>query len=314
MYTVIGSDQQEYGPVSAEEIKRWILEGRVNGQTLAKSEATGEWKTLGEYPEFADTFKQMYQPPFPPQAEETFDLNRWQREISGRDYYLSVTNCISMAFNLYKNNFGFLFGSCFIYFLIIIAFDLLATIPVIGIPFILALIILLPVMTGGLYYIFISKVRGRYVDIGGLFYSFKHNLIQLILLTVVQGLLMCVIALPGGIIAGLSMTGAIVAKASALAIVGIIVGTLVSSLMLIYYGICWFFPIPLVVDKGIDFWTALKISKQKVKQHWFSVLWLAIMIGLINIAGALFCGIGIFLTFPLSIGTYIYAYETIFRQ
>jgi len=51
MYKIIGTDQKEYGPVTAEQIHQWIAQGRVNAQTKARSDG-GEWKTLGDFPEF----------------------------------------------------------------------------------------------------------------------------------------------------------------------------------------------------------------------------------------------------------------------
>jgi len=52
MYKIIGTDQKEYGPVTAELIKEWIAQGRINAQTKVQSDG-GEWKALGEFPEFA---------------------------------------------------------------------------------------------------------------------------------------------------------------------------------------------------------------------------------------------------------------------
>jgi hypothetical protein len=51
MYRIIGADGREYGPVSVEELRRWIAEGRVNQQTRVRAEASTEWKTLAELPE-----------------------------------------------------------------------------------------------------------------------------------------------------------------------------------------------------------------------------------------------------------------------
>ena len=51
MYYLIGADQKEYGPVSADEVRAWIAEGRANGQTLARFEG-GPWKPLSTFPEF----------------------------------------------------------------------------------------------------------------------------------------------------------------------------------------------------------------------------------------------------------------------
>ncbi len=52
MYKIIGADGRQYGPVSADQIKQWILAGRANGQTLAQAEGTIEWKPLSSFPEF----------------------------------------------------------------------------------------------------------------------------------------------------------------------------------------------------------------------------------------------------------------------
>lgn len=52
MYHIVGSDQKEYGPVTAEQIITWIQEGRSNGQTLARH-VEGAWKPLSTFPEFA---------------------------------------------------------------------------------------------------------------------------------------------------------------------------------------------------------------------------------------------------------------------
>jgi hypothetical protein len=52
-YKIIGADLIEYGPVSAEQIRQWIAEGRVDSQTKLQAEGGGEWKRLAEVPEFA---------------------------------------------------------------------------------------------------------------------------------------------------------------------------------------------------------------------------------------------------------------------
>lgn len=52
MYKIIGADQKEYGPVSSDQIQQWITSGRVNAQTRAQLDG-GEWKKLGDFPEFA---------------------------------------------------------------------------------------------------------------------------------------------------------------------------------------------------------------------------------------------------------------------
>lgn len=52
MYRIIGADHREYGPVSAEQIRQWMREGRVNGATLMQAEGVPGWRPLATFPEF----------------------------------------------------------------------------------------------------------------------------------------------------------------------------------------------------------------------------------------------------------------------
>jgi hypothetical protein len=56
MYKIIGADQREYGPVTADQIRQWIAEGRANRQTKVRPENGTEWLPLSEIPEFASAF------------------------------------------------------------------------------------------------------------------------------------------------------------------------------------------------------------------------------------------------------------------
>jgi TM2 domain-containing membrane protein YozV len=62
MYRIIGTDGKHYGPVSIEQLRRWIGEGRINAQTLVQAEGSQEWKALNAVPELAGELKA---PPLP---------------------------------------------------------------------------------------------------------------------------------------------------------------------------------------------------------------------------------------------------------
>jgi len=62
MYKIIGADGKIYRPVSAEQLRQWLAEGRANAQTQALADDAAEWKPLGALPEFAGHFA----PPTPP--------------------------------------------------------------------------------------------------------------------------------------------------------------------------------------------------------------------------------------------------------
>ena len=53
MYKIIGANQAEYGPISADQLRQWIAEGRVNGQTPVQAEGDAAWRPLSTFPEFA---------------------------------------------------------------------------------------------------------------------------------------------------------------------------------------------------------------------------------------------------------------------
>jgi uncharacterized protein len=53
MYKIIGKDGQQYGPASADEMRRWLSENRVNAQTLVQTEGSPDWKPLSTLAEFA---------------------------------------------------------------------------------------------------------------------------------------------------------------------------------------------------------------------------------------------------------------------
>jgi len=53
MYFIIGGDGKEYGPVSLDELRRWLAEGRANGQTKARTAGATDWQPLNSLPEFA---------------------------------------------------------------------------------------------------------------------------------------------------------------------------------------------------------------------------------------------------------------------
>jgi len=63
MYKIIGADQKEYGPVSAEQMRQWITEGRINAQTSVQAAGETTWKLLSMVPEFATSFPAAAPPP-----------------------------------------------------------------------------------------------------------------------------------------------------------------------------------------------------------------------------------------------------------
>jgi uncharacterized RDD family membrane protein YckC len=52
MYTIIGGDGKEYGPVTADQVRIWIAAGRANLETQARYLGKDDWKRLGDFQDF----------------------------------------------------------------------------------------------------------------------------------------------------------------------------------------------------------------------------------------------------------------------
>lgn len=53
MYKIIGSDQKEYGPVTADQIRQWITLGRVSTGTQVQAPGGTGWQAVEDLSEFA---------------------------------------------------------------------------------------------------------------------------------------------------------------------------------------------------------------------------------------------------------------------
>ena len=104
MYRIIGADQKEYGPVSAEQLRRWVADGRANGDSLVQAEGSTDWKPLSTFPELAAALSASPLPPLAP----TLDTSLAATQVSGPATGLIVTailgflaNVLGLFYNLF---------------------------------------------------------------------------------------------------------------------------------------------------------------------------------------------------------------------
>ena len=91
MYKIIGSDGKEYGPVSADQLRQWLGEGRINRRTPLKADGAAEWKSLDSLPEFAASLVEA--PPVIPQQGADGVLSKiipYRNAAALAAYYLGV--------------------------------------------------------------------------------------------------------------------------------------------------------------------------------------------------------------------------------
>ncbi len=90
MFKIIGADGKEYGPVSLDQLRQWMSEGRVNLQTKVLPEGTTEWISIAQVPELAGAT-----PPPPPspgafQAAPTYGNEDAAAKVKGPAIFILV--------------------------------------------------------------------------------------------------------------------------------------------------------------------------------------------------------------------------------
>jgi len=245
MYKVIGGDQKQYGPVSSEEVRAWIADGRLNAQSLAWVEGATDWKPLGSFSEFAEALRAQAAPfaqTATAMAPGTADAYR--TEILARHPQVRIGHCLKSSWELVTANFGLLFGAASIVWAIRFGCNL---IPYIGA---IANWVVRGALVGGLYLVYLKRIRREGDGMDDLFSGFQGAFLQLFLVGLVSGTLSllaasCCLILPG-----------------------------------LYFFVAWIFSIPLVADKRFEFWTAMELSRKVVTKVWFEIFGLFIVASL----------------------------------
>ena len=198
-------------------------------------------------------------------------------EYLRRDVEIDIESAVSRGWALVMANLPVLAGATVLTWAIGVGLGFL---PIIG----WAVGLLLgSVLHAGVLYMFIRRIRGEPVELGDMFAGFN-------------------VALQPLILAGLLV--------SALTAVGFVLCILPG----IYLAVGYIFVLPLVIDKKLDFWPAMEVSRQVVHKHWWSMFLFAIVMLLIVCVGALACGLGLIIAMPVVFAAAMYVYEDLFGQ
>jgi ABC-type amino acid transport system permease subunit len=187
MYRILGADGRQYGPVDADQLRKWVRDGRANANTGVLAEGATEWKPLSAFPEFAEA-------PGPDNgAASTAAGNSvvFTEEVLASDVQLSIGSCFSRAWTLVMSRFWLSVGASFVIFMLT---WISGTFFVVG-------LLLGYVLLAGLDWMFLRLIRGHPTGFEDAFAGFKSAFVQLMLFSLVSqslmlvGLLCCV--LPG---------------------------------------------------------------------------------------------------------------------
>ena len=321
-YIIIGGDGNEYGPVTAEEVREWVQAGRANGETRIKPEDAGDWMCLRDLPEFEVTLSPgatldvpptlgvpdgKTAPPLPG-GGPLLTADQLMQELQGRPHTFSVGECFSRGWRLVMDNFGLL---------------LLTVLALMGLSIVSALVpfgqlVCAGPLMGGTYYIFLKRLRNEPAEVGNIFVGFRDAFMPLFLVNLFMMLAIFAGCIPliGGAIVGF-VTGIAEASAGSPPIFTILIIALsfIISMLLVYtiWGML-IFGIPLALDRRMEGVEAFKATWRITKNCWGKCLLLMICTVLVNFVGILVLCFGMLVTMPLSIAMTAVAYEHLFGK
>ncbi len=80
----------------------------------------------------------------------------------------------------------------------------------------------------------------------------------------------------------------------------------------VYLLVSYIFGTLLVLDRRLDFWPAMELSRKAVQENWFGYFAFLLVLAVINVAGLLLIGLGLLVTVPVSIAALSAAYAQVF--
>lgn len=99
---------------------------------------------------------------------------------------------------------------------------------------------------------------------------------------------------------------------SVVSMVFISVGLLLFIVPGLYLIVGYLFTSWLILDRRLDFWPAMELSRKTVHRHWFEVFGFFLVLCLINLGGLLLLGLGLLVTVPWTLCTLTVAYRDVF--
>ena len=302
-YEMIGSDGEQYGPFTLQELQETISQGRADTQTQIRETGTEAWQPLGQL--------------LGSQSIENFA--EYREAILAGNRRLDVGLAFSQGGELFRSHMGILIGSFLLFMLLIIV---TASVPIVGSC--VQITFQGPLM-GGFFILILNLIRTGSASIGDLFKGFE-SFGGLFLITLGQSLIMLLVMLPGIAL----MIGGFVTEVDFRALdwqkeeavlkalgAGLlnpltILGFLSMILLSIISYVLIFFPLPLLADRKLDFSEAFGLGFQVSKQNFFPILKLIIIGSLVIGISLIPCGLGLIFAGPWFYAVLAQAYEQLF--
>jgi uncharacterized membrane protein len=227
-----------------------------------------------------------FDPYAPPKADTTVPRSK---AAFGQSSNFTISDVISRSWQIFRSKMGL---TIFVVFLGFILGNLLSGVAgAIDNPAAKGILQLLNsvvsfFLTAGMFTYLINLASGRDAKMGDLF-SAGPILLPLIGASLLFGLVIVGAMIPAGLLFFLGPIGIFIA-----AIYGLVVYVLIITRLSQFYY--------LLIDREVGIVESLSLSNKLMKGHEVQFLGLGLVLGIMNIAGALAIGIGLLITIPLS--------------
>lgn len=223
-YDMIGGNGNSYGPVSADQIRRWISEKRANAGTHIRLSGLVEWGPITSFSEFDSSFPELH----PTQESElTEDV---EAEIpppaTPASLPFTVGGCLGGGRDLLNRNFMPIAGGCLAVWMVNMALNF---IPLLG-GF--AVLFLIGPLYGALFRMVLDRKRGLETTFFQAWSGLQTQVPTLI------------------------VAGALGAILTALGYLLLVPG--------LYLTIAWSFGFLFIIDQKTDAWTGLENSRRTI--------------------------------------------------
>jgi uncharacterized membrane protein len=211
--------------------------------------------------------------------------------------------CHKTGWNLIKEDYWLFVGICFVGMLIGSAVPL-------G--------ILLGPMMSGVYLSLFRKRRGEPIEFGNLFKGFDF-FGPSVIATLLHMLPIMAIVIPAYILFYIGFIVTLVAQgndpnpaamAGMIAIFVLFWGAII--LLIVFISIGFTFTYPLIVDRKLPGFDAVKLSFRAAMANFWRLLGLSLLSSALGLAGVVLCYVGVFLVLPISFAAIATAYEQVF--
>jgi hypothetical protein len=109
-YKLIGTDGNEYGPVTLEQVRDWAKEGRLASSTQVLRSDLSAWSTASALPELGVADQAASLPGQPLDAAEMEDLDKKIKTGGAWFYWIAGLSMINSVIVLTGSNWGFVLG------------------------------------------------------------------------------------------------------------------------------------------------------------------------------------------------------------